>query len=87
LLEVRELFVCLQHQTKHRMEYPSVTVQFGATHYYFSPSESDEWQSCDGYDYHYDYDDNKISVYRVVDGDTDTSEVIHTQEIFEKSGE
>ncbi len=58
---------------------PSVTIEFGSVLYEFNPSERDEWQSDGVYDYHYDLDNNEVCVYRVVDGDTDTSNTIHKQ--------
>jgi len=49
--------------------------------YYFTPTEADEWQYHEGYDFHYCEDYNTICVYRVTDGDTDTSQAIHVQPI------
>lgn len=60
---------------------PLVLVEFGSVVYEFNPSERDEWQSDGVYDYHYDLDNNEVCVYRVVDGDTDTSNTIHKQKI------
>lgn len=60
---------------------PSVTIGFGSVVYEFTPSEADEWQSDGKYDYHYSLEDNEVCVYKVIDGDTDTSTTIHKQKI------
>ena len=60
---------------------PQVMVEFGGVVFEFIPTSYDEWQSDGNYDYHYDYLYNEVCVYRVKDGDTDTSVTIHKQPI------
>lgn len=64
-------------------KFPSVTVEFGSVVYEFNPSEGDEWQSDGEYDYHYDFDYNRVYVYRILDnGHTDTSNSVYSQPIL-----
>lgn len=54
-----------------------IKVEFGEVVYYFTPTESDEWQYHEGYDFHYCEDYNTICVYRVSDGVADVSKAVH----------
>lgn len=58
-------------------------VEFGNVLFYFTPTEPDEWQYHDGYDFHYDEDDNTISVYRIDDvyQQPNYSKAVHVQSI------
>lgn len=60
-----------------------IKVEFGDVLYYFTPTEADEWQHHNGYDYHYCEDYNQICVYKVDDVDKPTSYInaVHVQPI------
>lgn len=62
-----------------------MTIEFGYQGewivYEMNPQEPDCWESDGRFDYHYCEDYNQVCVYIVHNGDTDTSNTIHTQPI------
>lgn len=61
---------------------PDVTVKFGETEFLFENPEAEDWRTDGDYDYYYDLQSNLITVYRVKDGETDTTQIVHKQDII-----